>query len=107
MMGVAQPNTEVPVVKSTSGVLFLSKDTARTYEEEECIRCARCVDVCPVRLSPTEIMKSVKASSWNRVEGLWAMDCIECGACAYVCPARIPLVQYLKTGKTALKRIKR
>lgn len=107
MMGVAQSNREVPVVKNTTGVIFLSRDAARTYEEKECIRCAKCVDVCPVRLSPTEIMKSVKASCWSRVKDLWASDCVECGACAYICPARIPLVQYLKTGKTALKRIKR
>jgi electron transport complex protein RnfC len=104
MMGVAQPGMEVSVLKSTSGILFLSDHYAKTYEEEKCIKCAKCVDVCPVNLVPTDVMKNVKNGNWNRMEDLCVPDCMECGACAYSCPARIPLVQYIKEGKEVLIR---
>ncbi|MBD3379724.1 MAG: electron transport complex subunit RsxC [Candidatus Omnitrophica bacterium] len=102
MMGIAQPGTEVPVLKNTSGILFLSESTAKDLEEKPCIRCAKCVDVCPVNLMPTEIMRNVKARRWEEAEALNVQDCMECGCCTYTCPARIPLVQYIKEGKTAL-----
>lgn len=104
MMGFAQPIMEVSVLKSTSGILFLSDNYVKDYPEEQCIKCAKCVDVCPVRLLPTEIMKNVKNGNWDEVEELCAPDCMECGACAYSCPARIPLVQYIKEGKAVLLR---
>lgn len=104
MMGLAQPHAEVPVIKSTSGILFLSDRLARDLEEEQCIKCAKCVDVCPLNLVPTEIIKNVKKERWDEVEKLYAADCMECGACAYSCPARIPLVQYIKEGKVAVAK---
>ncbi len=104
MMGFAQPQTEVSVLKSTSGVLFLSEQLAGTCEEGQCIRCAKCVDVCPVNLIPTDIMRNVDKDKWDAVEELNAGDCMECGACAYICPARIPLVHYIKEGKAVLAR---
>ncbi len=106
MMGFAQPGMETPVLKSTSGILFLSGEYIKDLEETQCIRCAKCIDVCPVNLSPTEIVKNVKKGYWDKMEDLWVSDCIECGACAYSCPARIPLVQYIKEGKTALLKKK-
>ena len=106
MMGFSEPNLDVPVLKSTSGVLFFSERSARVYKEANCIRCARCVDVCPMRLSPTEVIKNVKMEDWKTVEGLHVADCMECGACAYSCPARIPIVQYVKEGKIALRKRK-
>ncbi len=102
MMGFAQPHADTPVLKNTSGILFLSEQQARDFEESQCIRCAKCVDVCPVNLVPTEIAKNVKKGYWDRMEKLCVADCMECGACAYSCPARIPLVQYIKEGKAAL-----
>jgi electron transport complex protein RnfC len=102
MMGFAQPHIDTPVLKNTSGILFLSAQQARDFEEGQCIRCAKCVDVCPVNVLPTEIMKNVKKGYWDRMESLCVNDCMECGACAYSCPARIPLVQYIKEGKVAL-----
>ncbi|MBU0683616.1 MAG: electron transport complex subunit RsxC [Candidatus Omnitrophota bacterium] len=106
MMGFSQPVMSAPVLKSTSGILFLSKDFAKSYQETACIKCAKCVDVCPVNLVPTEIMKNVKKEYWDKVEQLFVADCMECGACVYSCPARIPLVQYIKQGKTAVLRKK-
>jgi len=104
MMGIAQPHTDVPILKSTSGVLFLSAGQARVFEEQQCIRCAKCVDVCPVNLLPTDIMRNTKKSKKGALEELYVADCMECGACAYICPARIPLVQYIKEGKTLVAK---
>ena len=99
MMGIAQPQMEAPILKNTSGILFLSENYARDFEEGTCIKCAKCVDVCPVNLIPTDIMKTVKREHWDKLDDLYPTDCMECGACAYTCPARIPLVHYIKEGK--------
>ncbi len=107
MMGTAQIGTEFPILKNTSGVLFLSDKSVRMYEEDVCIKCAKCVDVCPVNLTPTEIAKNVKKAYWDKVEEQYVSDCMECGACAYICPARIPLVQYVKEGKLAVSKRKK
>ncbi|HLD30083.1 MAG TPA: electron transport complex subunit RsxC [bacterium] len=96
MMGVSISSLDVPVTKSTSGVLLLEDLPLR---EQECIRCARCVDVCPVNLLPTEIYRAFKAERYDLLPALYPADCMECGCCAYSCPSQIPLVQYLKWAK--------
>ena len=106
MMGIAEIGMDFPILKNTSGILFLSEKTAGSCEEDVCIRCAKCADVCPVNLVPTEIMKNVKKGYWDKAEELYVTDCMECGACAYICPARIPLVQYIKEGKLAVLKKK-
>jgi len=106
MMGTSQVGTEFPILKNTSGVLFLSERFVRSHEEDVCIKCAKCVDTCPVNLTPTEIAKNVKKGYWDKVEEQYVSDCMECGACAYICPARIPLVQYIKEGKFAVSKKK-
>ena len=102
MMGIAQPTMEIPVIKGTTGILFLSEDKARIFDEMACIRCGRCVDVCPMNLLPSMYVKFAKKERWQELDNYNIDDCIECGACAYVCPSRIPLVQYIKTGKREL-----
>ncbi len=104
MTGFAQVGMDAPVVKGTSGILFFSESYTKVFSEGNCIKCAKCVDVCPVNLSPTEIMKAVSKEKLEKVEELFVSDCMECGACAYVCPARIPLVHYIKEGKEALRK---
>ena len=104
MTGFAQPAMDAPIIKGTSGVLFLSEHVAKDFEEHQCIRCAKCIDACPVNLLPTEIMRNVDLENWEKVKELFVEDCIECGACAYICPARIPLVHYIKIGKDKLKK---
>ncbi|MFH1846126.1 MAG: electron transport complex subunit RsxC [Candidatus Omnitrophota bacterium] len=106
MMGFSQPGTDAAVLKNTSGILFLSEETAPDFEEGQCIRCAKCVDVCPVRLSPTDIMRSAKKNLWDKTEEAYVTDCMECGSCTYVCPARIPLVQYIKEAKRIIAKKK-
>lgn len=100
MMGFSQVSDETPILKNTSGILFLSEDPACETEEQPCVRCAKCVDVCPMRLSPTQMMKHVKNDVFDSLEDrLYISDCMECGSCSYTCPSRIPLVQYIKVGK--------
>jgi electron transport complex protein RnfC len=103
MMGIAQQDIETPIVKGISGVLIQSKDEVIEGEELSCIKCGRCVEVCPAYLLPTQIAKIVRAEKWERLEEYHIKDCIECGACGYVCPSNIPLVQYIKLGKVKLQ----
>lgn len=107
MMGINQTSMDVPVMKGTSGILFMSDKEKMSRQETECIRCAKCVDVCPVNLIPTKIMKTVKHKKWDLTEELNVSDCMECGSCSYACPSRIPLVQYIKEGKFSLSKIAR
>ena len=99
MMGAAQYSLDIPIIKGVTGVVFLSKKESEVLEETPCIRCAKCVDICPVNLTPTEIMRMVKYLKWYNMPKLHATDCMECGACAYTCPSSIPLVQYIKLAK--------
>jgi len=102
MMGIAQYSEEVPIIKGTSGILVWLD----AYEEEEgpCVRCAACVDVCPMGLMPTEIYKYVKNKNFDAARDYGVLDCIECGCCAYACPAKIKLVHYIKFGKSEVWR---
>ena len=99
MMGIAQATLDVPVLKTTSGILFFSQQWVPEYREYPCIKCARCIDVCPLRLLPTKIAQAVKSGNMELAEEYNAIDCMECGCCEYICPSKIPLVAYIKLGK--------
>lgn len=99
MMGIAVDSLDYPILKVTSGVLFLSKDKIDLHREETCIRCGRCVDACPLNLLPLEFVKKVKKGEPDKLNQLYIKDCIECGCCSFVCPAKIPIVHYIKVGK--------
>ena len=103
MMGIAQYSLDVPVLKGTSGIIALTEDQVHIAEERSCIRCGRCVDVCPMFLMPTTMMKLIRASKFDDAKRIGLLDCIECGSCSFVCPANIPLVQYFKYGKAELR----
>jgi len=103
-MGVAQYTMDVPVIKGTSGVLFLSKERAAMAPETVCIRCGKCVEACPMGLMPTALMNRVKKEQFAEAAELGIANCFECGACAYSCPAKIPLLDYMKYGKSKLPR---
>jgi len=99
MMGIALNGLDYPVMKGTSGILFLTKEEIDTRDEDVCIRCARCVDSCPMELLPLEFVKRVKNQEYSSLNELYIKDCIECGACSFSCPAKIPIVHYIKIGK--------
>jgi len=102
MMGLAQYTNDVPVVKAVSGILALSKESARIDAQEYCIRCGKCKESCPVNLIPTDIAKAAECGHFDIATTLNATDCIECGCCSYVCPSHIPLVQLIKHAKRSI-----
>lgn len=107
MMGVAQPDLEAPLIKGSSGILALPRDLVEVSPPLSCIRCARCVDACPMHLMPTKLMNFVKEDMIEKAEAMKLESCIECGCCSYVCPSRIPLVHYFRLGKAELQARKR
>ncbi len=107
MMGFAISTLMAPVTKTSSGLILLGKKESRTYEEQTCIRCCRCVDVCPMNLLPSKIAIDVKYEDWDGADEAGASDCIKCGCCAYVCPAQIRLIQWIDIGKNKLTEMKK
>jgi len=105
MMGKTVINTDIPVVKGTSGVLMMPKNESKRQEPSNCIRCAKCVQVCPMGLAPVLISKTSKLGLFEKVEHERVMDCIECGSCSYTCPANIPLLDYIRYGKNQVGQI--
>ena len=100
MMGFAMPNANFPVAKNTSGVLFLTPAETYLVNEDPCIGCGRCVDICSCRITPVLINRALKANDLDEAVKLGLMDCVECGTCAYVCPAKVRLVQRFRVGKS-------
>jgi len=104
MMGVTMPDLSVPVTKGTSGIVVLSERELDRRRETACVKCSRCVDHCPLHLTPTKIAHAVKLGDIDLAREYDVTACCECGCCGYVCPARIPLVQYIKSGKAEVMR---
>lgn len=102
MMGKTVFTADIPVVKGSSGIVVIKKESQNKVREYNCVRCAKCVDACPTFLEPTTIVKLAKRGLWEEAERNNVLSCIECGSCVYVCPARIPLVQYIRRAKQAI-----
>jgi len=103
MMGVAQPDDSTPIVKGTSGVLIMTEsEVSREFHLKPCIRCGKCVSVCPMRLPTNFLEDLIEAEMYDDPLINDVLDCIECGSCAYVCPAGRPIVQILKLGKAEI-----
>ena len=105
MMGKALPNIDVPVVKGTSGILILAEEESTRYKTQPCIRCAKCVTICPMGLEPYLLMTLSERSLFDRLETDHVMDCIECGSCSYICPASRPLLDFIRLGKSSVGKI--
>ncbi|MFC1650110.1 electron transport complex subunit RsxC [Candidatus Latescibacterota bacterium] len=105
MMGPSQFTDDIPVVKGSSCVLVMNEDETDTGTELPCISCARCVDVCPMRLMPSTIGTLVEYEHWDELKDYGIFDCIECGSCSYICPVKRRLVEYIKFGKATLAAI--
>ncbi len=99
MMGFAIPSLETPMTKGSSGLLLFDKKEAHKDSEDVCLRCARCVDICPMNIVPSFIAHHVRNDDWDSAEKSGVMDCIKCGSCAYVCPSHIKLIQWIDIGK--------
>ncbi|MBI4849697.1 MAG: electron transport complex subunit RsxC [Nitrospirae bacterium] len=104
MMGFAQWTLDVPVTKGTSGILVLSEEEYVSSEEYfACIRCGRCVDVCPMGLNPSMLSILIEKGHYEEAKDYNLYDCFECGSCAYVCPAKRPMVQFMRLAKSQVK----
>lgn len=104
MMGFALGDLDAPVTKGTSGLLALTSREIAKAPETACIRCGRCVDVCPMRLVPTKLATAARNRDWDLARRYEILACMECGCCAYACPASIPLVQLVRMGKAEMPR---
>jgi len=104
MMGFAIPTLDIPVTKTTSGVLFLTNDEIDINPHGQCIRCGWCLDACPMGLSPNEIGVYVEAGRAGDTSQFGVFECFECGCCAYACPAKRPLVQFIRLAKMKAKK---
>jgi electron transport complex protein RnfC len=104
MMGFALPFLDVPVTKGTSGVLVVPEDEIVHAEEfGSCIRCGRCIDVCPMNLMPSMLSLYSEKGFYEGAKEYNLWGCFECGSCAYVCPSKRPIVQFIRLAKSLTK----
>jgi len=105
MMGKALNSLDVPVIKGMSGILVLPEDETKRKLIEPCIRCSKCLSVCPMGLEPYLLMPLSQDGNFYRLEKEMVLDCLECGSCSYICPANRPLLDYIKFGKTEVTKL--
>lgn len=105
MMGKALNSLEVPVVKGTSGILIMTQKESKRVEIQNCIRCGKCISVCPMGLEPYLLAQVSENGNFETAENERVMDCIECGSCHYTCPSGRPLLDYLRVGKNKVGQI--
>lgn len=102
MMGKALTSVEVPICKGTNSVTILSGDDARRKPVQPCIRCAKCVSVCPMGLEPYLLATASALHDWEKVEAAGVTSCIECGSCQFTCPAHRPMLDNIRLGKSTV-----
>ncbi len=103
MMGVAQKDLSVPVIKATNSILCLLRDKNGQAENPVCIRCGKCVGVCPMHLQPLYLYRYTLMENTKLLELQHISDCMECGSCAFTCPGKLPLVETIRLGKKLVK----
>lgn len=105
MMGKALSNLNAPVTKGTSGILVMPESMASRPAASVCIRCSKCVGVCPMGMEPYLLYKLASRNLTERLEQERVMDCMECGSCSYGCPANLPLLDYVRLGKAEVAKM--
>ncbi|MCI6868944.1 MAG: electron transport complex subunit RsxC [Lachnospiraceae bacterium] len=103
MMGFELKDLDVPMMKGSNGIIAVEPDET---VEQPCIKCGRCVDVCPMELSPLYFSKYADEENWQGMKDMNVMDCVECRCCQYICSSKIPLVAKIKAGKNAVRGMK-
>ena len=103
MMGFIQDTLDTPIMKGSNGIIAVDGDVS---EPQECIKCGRCVDVCPMSLQPLYFAKLSGQGEPQKLKDLNIMDCMECRCCEYICSSKIPLVSLIKIGKNAVRGMK-
>ena len=99
MMGNAVYSTDVPIIKGTGAIIALTEKEIKSTEPTVCIRCAKCVDACPMHLQPLMLRAYSIKNDYEKLKKFHILDCMECGACAYICPGRQNPVQYIRNAK--------
>ncbi|MCK5220077.1 MAG: RnfABCDGE type electron transport complex subunit C, partial [Candidatus Aminicenantes bacterium] len=107
MMGKAINTLDIPVTKGTSGIVFMDEDESERSDFQNCIRCSKCVSVCPMGLEPYLLEKLGEKEMFEECEKEDIVDCIECGSCSYTCPSSRQLLDYIRYGKQNVMRIMR
>ena len=103
MMGFPQKTLDVPIMKGSNGIIAIEPDVT---QEVACIKCGRCVDVCPMELKPLYFAKYADEANWQGVKDQKVMDCMECRCCEYICSSKIPLISKIRAGKAAVREMK-
>ena len=104
MMGFPQKTTDTPIMKGSNGIIAIDTDVSTPVD---CIKCGRCVDVCPMELQPLYFWKYANEQNWQGMLERKVMDCVECRCCEYICSSKIPLVTKIKAGKAAIREMKK
>ena len=102
-MGFPLNTLDVPMMKGSNGIIAIDTDETK---EQPCIKCGRCVDVCPMELSPLYFVKYAKDENWQGMKDMNVMDCVECRCCQYICSSKIPIINSIKAGKNAVRGMK-
>lgn len=103
MMGFVLPDVNVPIMKGSNGIIAVEPDQTTAVE---CIKCGRCMDVCPMELTPLYFAKLADQEDWLGMKERNVMDCLECRCCETICSSKIPLVSKIKAGKNAIRGMK-
>ena len=103
MMGFPLKDLEVPMMKGSNGIIAIDTDETK---EQACIKCGRCVDVCPMELSPLYFVKYADQENWEGMRDMHVMDCVECRCCQYICSSKISIIDRIKAGKNAVRGMK-
>lgn len=104
MMGRAVCDLDAPSEKGLGGITILPEERSLRPREENCIRCGRCVEACPMGLEPYLLATMAAAGMKEELERRGVKNCLECGCCSYICPSARPLTDWLRRGKAILRK---